>query len=133
MDTGKQALTKPRKKVGVPQKKGWTEEGKVGEPAVPRRQTCAARSTKGGYWSVRSRRALRALKSRGLSKFSAGPFLRTCLKPHALCVSNLSTGSSRAGLDWVQPHTPRVWPSARHHRHDHGDNRHPALRPSLLH
>jgi hypothetical protein len=39
MDTGKQALTKPRKKVGVPQKKGRTEEGKDGEPAVPRRRT----------------------------------------------------------------------------------------------
>ena len=40
MDTGKQALTKPRKKVGVPQKKGRTEEGKGGEPVVPGRQTC---------------------------------------------------------------------------------------------
>jgi hypothetical protein len=42
MDTGKQALTKPQKKVGVPQKKGRTEEGKGGEPAVPRCRTCAA-------------------------------------------------------------------------------------------
>jgi hypothetical protein len=32
MDTGKQALTKPQKKVGVPQKKGGAEEGKGGEP-----------------------------------------------------------------------------------------------------
>ena len=29
MDTGKQALTKPRKKVDVPQKKGRTEEAKA--------------------------------------------------------------------------------------------------------
>ena len=36
MDTDKQALTKPQKKVDVPQKKGRTEEGKGGEPAVPR-------------------------------------------------------------------------------------------------
>jgi hypothetical protein len=42
MDTDKQALTKPQKKVGVPQKKGRTEEGKGGEPAIPRRRTCAA-------------------------------------------------------------------------------------------
>ena len=42
MHNGKQALTKPHKKVGVPQKKGRTEEGKGGEPAVPRRRTCAA-------------------------------------------------------------------------------------------
>ena len=42
MDTGKQALTKPQKKVGVPQKKGRTEEGKRGEPAVSRRRTCVA-------------------------------------------------------------------------------------------
>ena len=41
METGKQALTKPQKTVGVPQKKGRTEEGKGGEPAVPRRRTCA--------------------------------------------------------------------------------------------
>ena len=41
METGKQALTKPQKTVGVPQKKGRTEEGKGGEPAIPRRQTCA--------------------------------------------------------------------------------------------
>ena len=34
MNTGKQALTKPQKKVGVPQKKWLTEEGKGGEPAV---------------------------------------------------------------------------------------------------
>ena len=42
MDTGKQALTKPQKKVGVLQKKGRTEEGKYGEPAVPGRRTCGA-------------------------------------------------------------------------------------------
>ena len=40
MNTGKQALTKPQKKVGVPQKKGRTKEGKGGEPAVPGRRTC---------------------------------------------------------------------------------------------
>jgi len=28
MNTGKHVLTKPHKKVGVPQMKGWTEEGK---------------------------------------------------------------------------------------------------------
>ncbi len=38
MNTGKQVLTKPQKKVGVPQKKGRTEEGKGGEPAVPCRE-----------------------------------------------------------------------------------------------
>jgi hypothetical protein len=42
MDTGKQALTKPQKKVGVPQKKWRREEDKGGEPVVPRRRTCAA-------------------------------------------------------------------------------------------
>ena len=42
MDTGKQALTKPQKKVGVPQKKGRTEEGKGGELAVPGRRTCGS-------------------------------------------------------------------------------------------
>ena len=39
---GKQALTKPQKKVGVPQKKWRTEEGKGGEPAVPGRPTCGS-------------------------------------------------------------------------------------------
>ena len=78
-----------------------------------------------------SRRALRALKPRGLS--SAAPFLRTCLKPHALCVSKLSTGSSRAGLAWVQPHFLRVWQSTGHHRRCCGDNRRRALRAALLH
>jgi hypothetical protein len=34
MDTGKQALTKPQKKVGVPRKKGRAEEGKGGKLAV---------------------------------------------------------------------------------------------------
>ena len=61
MDTRKQALTKPQKTVGVPQKKGRTDEGKGGEPTIPRRQTCAtselappgARSAKGGYRQVR--------------------------------------------------------------------------------
>jgi hypothetical protein len=42
MDTSKQALTKPQKKVGAPQKKGRTEEGKGGEPAVPDRRTCGS-------------------------------------------------------------------------------------------
>jgi hypothetical protein len=42
MDTGKQAPTKPQKQVDVPQKKGRIEEGKGGEPVVPRRRTCAA-------------------------------------------------------------------------------------------
>ena len=42
MKTGKQALTKPQKKVGVPQKKWRTEEGKGGEPAVPGRPTCGS-------------------------------------------------------------------------------------------
>jgi hypothetical protein len=37
MHNGKQALTKPQMKVGVPQKKGRTEEGQGGEPAVPSR------------------------------------------------------------------------------------------------
>ena len=37
MNSGKQALTKPQKKVGAPHKKGRTEEGKGGEPAVPGR------------------------------------------------------------------------------------------------
>jgi hypothetical protein len=46
MDAGKQPLTKPQKKVGVSQKKGRTEEGKCGEPAVPGRRTC-------GYWGGR--------------------------------------------------------------------------------
>ena len=78
-----------------------------------------------------SRRALRALKPRGLS--GVGGFLRTCLKPHALCVSKLSTGSSRAGLAWVQPHFLRVWQSTGHHRRCRGDNRHRALRAALLH
>ena len=40
MNTSKQTLTKPQKKVGVPQKKGRIEEGKGGESAVPGRQTC---------------------------------------------------------------------------------------------
>jgi len=38
MNNGKQVMTKPQKKVGVSQKKGRTEEGKGGEPAVPCRQ-----------------------------------------------------------------------------------------------
>jgi hypothetical protein len=43
MNSGKQALTKPQKKVGAPQKKGRTEElGKGGEPAVPGRRTCGS-------------------------------------------------------------------------------------------
>ena len=42
MNTGKQALTKPQKKVGVPQKKWRTEEGKGGEPAVLGRPTCGS-------------------------------------------------------------------------------------------
>jgi hypothetical protein len=42
MYTGKQALPKPQKKVGAPQKKGRTEEGKGGEPAVPSRRTCGS-------------------------------------------------------------------------------------------
>ena len=41
MHKGKQVTKKPQK-VGVPQKKGRSEEGKGGEPAVPRRRTCAA-------------------------------------------------------------------------------------------
>ena len=69
-----------------------------------------------------SRRALRALKPRGLS--SAGGFLKTGLKPHALCVSNLITESSRTGLASVQPHALLVWLSGGHHRRGHGDNRH---------
>jgi hypothetical protein len=42
MNTIKQALTKPQKKVGAPQKKGRTKGGKGGEPAVPGRQTCGS-------------------------------------------------------------------------------------------
>jgi hypothetical protein len=42
MDTGNQALTKPQKKVGVPEKKGRTEEGKGGEPVVPGWRTCGS-------------------------------------------------------------------------------------------
>jgi hypothetical protein len=162
MHNGKQALTKPQNKVGVPQKKGRTEEGKGGEPAVPSRRTCGElaanlRSAKGWYRQVRlvpdktrtsrgryaltkctkqllkgsagvsrpeqvSRRALRALKPRGLS--GAGPFLTTCSKPHTLCVSSLSTGSSWTGLAYVQPHSLLVWLSGGHHRRGHGDNRH---------
>jgi hypothetical protein len=38
MDTGKQVLTKPQKKVGVPQTKGRSEEGKGGEHAIPCRE-----------------------------------------------------------------------------------------------
>jgi hypothetical protein len=38
MHKGKQVTKKPQKKVGVPQKKGWSEEGKGGEPAVPCRE-----------------------------------------------------------------------------------------------
>jgi hypothetical protein len=73
MNTGKQVLTKPHKKVGVPHKKWRTEEGKGGEPAVPCRERLsgysragATRSAKGEYRQVRSRRALGALKPRGL-------------------------------------------------------------------
>jgi hypothetical protein len=41
MHNGKQALTKPQKTMGVPQKKKRrTEKGKGGEPAVPGRRTC---------------------------------------------------------------------------------------------
>jgi hypothetical protein len=40
MYTGKQALAKPQKKVGVPLKKGRSKEGKGGKPAVPGRRTC---------------------------------------------------------------------------------------------
>ena len=35
MHKGKQVTKKPQNKVGVPQKKGRSEEGKGGEPAVP--------------------------------------------------------------------------------------------------
>ena len=40
MNNVKQVMTKPQKKVGA-HEKGRTEEGKGGEPAVPRRRTCA--------------------------------------------------------------------------------------------
>jgi hypothetical protein len=42
MNTGKPVMTKPQKKVVVPQKKGRTEEGKGGELAFPGRRTCGS-------------------------------------------------------------------------------------------
>jgi hypothetical protein len=42
MNSGKQVLPKPQKKVGAPRKKGRTEEGKGGESAVPSRRTCSS-------------------------------------------------------------------------------------------
>jgi hypothetical protein len=134
VDTRKQALTKPQKTVGVPQKKGRTEEGKGGVPASPRRRLVppTLRRQISERWVSRGPRwALRALKPRGPS--SAAPFLKTCLKPHALCVSKLSTGSSRAGPTWVQPHCLRFWSSTGNHRRCRGDNGHRALRAALLH
>ena len=38
MHKGKKVTKKPQNKVGVPQKKGRSEEGKGGEPAVPCRE-----------------------------------------------------------------------------------------------
>ena len=38
MHKGKQVTKKPQKKVGVPEKKGRSEEGKGGDPAVPCRE-----------------------------------------------------------------------------------------------
>ena len=56
MNSGKQVMTKPQKKVGGHE--GRKEEGKGGEPAVPCRQRLppgagAARSAKGVYREVR--------------------------------------------------------------------------------
>ena len=57
MDTGKQALTKPQKKVGVPQKKGEQKKAKAANlrfraaELVPR--NLRRQIAKGGYRQVR--------------------------------------------------------------------------------
>ena len=47
MHKGKKVTKKPQNKVGVPQKKGRSEEGKGGEPAVPCRERLPGREQPG--------------------------------------------------------------------------------------